>query len=125
MDDPTPLFPSLSSLIDAFNQKGVFAERIVREHCQSLARVVNAAALTNKLAPDDFRTMIEAARFLFVEDLLLDTFAVSAATLNRWASAETIPGELARLSIAQRLEQLMDDPRSPLPYNTTGKKPSP
>ena len=46
-------------------------------------------------------------RVLRDDDLLLDTFSISRATLKRWATGGTTPGPLARETVIGRMEKTM------------------
>lgn len=56
-----------------------------------------------------FAAMIEWAMKLIEHDAILDKMGVSRATLRRWASAETTPVPLARVSVLNRLEELVKE----------------
>lgn len=56
-----------------------------------------------------FSAMIEWGVRLLGEDVLLDCFAVSRATLRCWVSGEITPAPMARASILERMERLVDE----------------
>lgn len=54
-----------------------------------------------------FGPLIDWAVKLLGEVPLLDKFSISRSMLKRWISGESVPGTQARVSILERLEQLV------------------
>ncbi len=104
---PRPV-SSLSALIDGFNSTGVFAPHLVQQARDHLKNGIMHALNTNDVPETDFPTLMSAASFLIEEDRLLDSFAVSRATLKRFCDGSALPGPLARLSLIERVDTLID-----------------